>query len=184
MSQIKAVGELRSLIRTAGQQIISIAIYGDVANDYAALKSDYVDIAVKRHCKKRSLSANALCWALCSEIGNALQPPLPKEDVYRRAIRDVGVYEQLIIREEAVETFQLHWKNRGVGWFAEITDDSLLRGYKEVFAYCGTSTYDSREMNRLIDYLIDEARQMDLQIAFELDEIERIKEDWARECHL
>ena len=45
-------------------------------------------------------------------------------------------------------------------------------------AYCGSSTYDTKEMSTLIDYLVDQAEQMELQIAYDLREIEQIKEDW------
>ena len=56
-----------------------------------------------------------------------------------------------------------------------------LRGYVEVLAYKGSSVYDSRAMASLIDYLVDQAEQMELPIAYDLRQIERIKEDWGRE---
>jgi hypothetical protein len=39
-------------------------------------------------------------------------------------------------------------------------------------------------MSRLIDYLIDQAQQMELQIAYDLQEIEQIKEAWRGEHRL
>ena len=105
-----------------------------------------------------------MCWALCKDIGNALRPPLPKEEVYRKAIREVGEYEPLPIKDAAVETFRQRWAAKGVGWFAEIIDDSKIPGYKLVFAYYGSSTYDTATMSHLIDYLVDDAKQMGIPI--------------------
>ena len=46
-------------------------------------------------------------------------------------------------------------------------------------AYYGSSTYDTKAMSILIDYLVDEARQMELPIGYDLEEIEDIKNSWA-----
>ena len=84
-------------------------------------------------------------------------------------------------RAEALEAFMQTRKLLGVGWFAEVVGDAPLRGYVEVLAYKGSSVYDSRAMASLIDYLVDQAEQMELPIAYDLRQIERIKEDWGRE---
>lgn len=111
---------------------------------------------IKRTRKKRSLDANAYCWALCEEIAKAVH--ISKEDVYRRNIREVGVYTPLPIKTEAVAEFQRIWSARGVGWFADVIDDSKLPGFKKVFAYHGSSCYDTAQMARLIDSLIQDAQ--------------------------
>lgn len=179
--EIKAVGKLNDLRQMAGLQRMTLDIYGNSSEEFEELKDDIVDIRITPHRKKRSISANALCWSLCSEIGSALQPPIPKEVVYRKAIREVGVCETILIRDDALEAFQRHWATKGIGWFAELIDDAMLRGYVEVFAYAGSSTYDSKQMSILIDYLLDEAKQMELKIAFKIEEIQQIKDEWARE---
>ena len=116
-----------------------------------------------------------MCWSLCTDIGKALTPPIPKEEVYRKAIRDVGEYEPLPIREDAVETFQRRWASHGTGWFAEVVDNSKLKGYKLVFAYYGSSTYDTSAMSRLIDYLVQDARNMGLPLPATKEQEEMLK---------
>lgn len=111
---------------------------------------------IKKTRKRRSLDANAYCWHLADEIAKAVK--LSKEEVYRRNIREVGVYTPLPIKTEAVAEFQRIWSARGVGWFADIIDDSKLPGYKLLFAYHGSSEYDTAEMARLIDSLIQDAQ--------------------------
>ena len=63
-----------------------------------------------------------------------------------------------------METFQRRWSAKGTGWFAEVIDDSKIQGYKLVFAYYGSSTYDTASMSKLIDYLVDDAKQMGIPI--------------------
>jgi len=162
-----------------GKQRLTVALCGDFREQYAELADADVEVTVKKFRKRRSLDANAFCWQICTDIGNAISPPLTKEDVYRRAIRAVGVYEPLPIKECAVESFQRRWADKGVGWFADVIDDSKLDGYKLVFAYYGSSTYDSKEMATLIDYLVDDAKQMGLNI-LTASEIALMKEEWAK----
>ena len=147
-----------------GSQNITVTVTADFAEEYDRLKELPVSVDIKKATKKRSRDANAMCWAMCSDIGNALRPPLPKEEVYRMAIREVGEYEPLPIKAEAVETFQNRWAAKGTGWFAEVIDDSKLPGYKLVFAYYGSSTYDTATMSRLIDFLVEDARNLGLVI--------------------
>lgn len=159
------IGKLTGLQRLfGGEWVLSFATKGDADVIYERLKDAEVDVEIKKHNPKRSKDANAFCWGLCTDIGNAIRPPVPKEEVYRKAIREVGEYEPLPIREDAVETFQRRWASHGVGWFAEVVDNSKLKGYKLVFAYYGSSTYDTAAMSRLIDYLVDDAKQMGLPI--------------------
>lgn len=158
-----------------GSQNVTVTVAADFAEEYDRLKDVPVSVEIRKASKKRSRDANAMCWAMCSDIGNALRPPLPKEEVYRKAIREVGEYEPLPIKAEAVETFQNRWASKGTGWFAEVIDDSKLQGYKLVFAYYGSSTYDTTTMSRLIDYLVEDAREMGLVIPASKEQEEALK---------
>ena len=158
-----------------GEWVLSLSTTADAGTVYDKLKDVPVNVEIKKYNPKRSKSANDFCWALCTDIGKALTPPLPKEEVYRKAIRDVGEYEPLPIREDAVETFQRRWASHGTGWFAEVVDNSKLKGYKLVFAYYGSSTYDTAAMSRLIDYLVQDARNMGLQLPASKEQEEMLK---------
>lgn len=172
-------GKLKDMMRGMdGEWVVSFVTHENPVTMFYRLRDHEVNVEIKKATKQRSKDANAFCWSLCSEIGNALQPPVPKEEVYRRAIREVGDYEPLPIREDAVETFRSRWASKGTGWFAEVIDDSKLPGYKLVFAYYGSSTYDTATMSRLIDYLVDEAKQMELPIPASKEQEEMLKA-WA-----
>lgn len=170
-----------ALIKGEHRTVLVLNIFGDHVAELEALGGGALDVELKKHRERRSTRANALCWELCSQIGRAITPPIPKEDVYRDAIRAVGEYDQYYIREEALDSFMETRKLLGVGWFAEVVGEAPLRGWVEVFAYKGSSTYDTKTMSALIDYLVDQAEQLELQIAYDLREIEQIKEDWARD---
>lgn len=174
-------GNLKEISRgMGGEWIVSFVTRDNPVSMYYRLKDHEVNVEIKRATKPRSLDANAFCWALCSDIGKAITPPVPKEEVYRKAIREVGEYEPLPIKAEAVETFQRRWSSKGTGWFAEVIDDSKLPGYKLVFAYYGSSTYDTAAMSKLIDYLVDEAQQMDLSIPASKEQEEMLKQWQAK----
>ena len=160
------IGRLHDLMRGRdGDWIISISTKSDVREEYDKLSGQDIKVDIKKYYKKRTKTANDFCWALCTDIGNALSPPIPKEEVYRNAIRDVGVYSTVLLKEEEVEIFKRNWSSKGDGWFVNVIDDSKKNpGCKVVFAYYGTSTYDSAEMGRVLEYLVQDAREMGLSI--------------------
>ena len=179
---MRARGRLRELTINPRErtQNITVTVREDVSAECESLWEKEIDIEIRPHKKRRSLDANDLCWALCTEIGNAMRPPVPKEEVYRRAIRDVGSYFPVPIREDQVELFQARWQRNGIGWFAEVADRARgLAGYVKVFAYCGSSSYDTREMSRLLDYLMEDARAMEIAIPFSKKEEEELLKRWS-----
>lgn len=144
-----------------------------------ALKNDPFkagEFEIKRVRKKRSLEANSYMWALCSEIADALG--CTKEEVYRRNIRDGGEYTPLEIKDHAVEEFSQIWAMRGTGWFCDVVDDSKTPGYKLVFAYYGSSVYNSKQMSQLIDRVKADAEAIGL-VTLPPAQIAALVEEWG-----
>lgn len=135
-------------------------------------------IEIKPHRKKRSLDANAYLWILCQKLAEALHST--KEEIYIRHIRDVGQFEILPIREDAVETWIRNWNSRGLGWVAELQDDSKLQGYKRVINYYGSSVYNTKEMSVLIDSVVQEAKEQGIE-TLPPNELERMKKEWGKD---
>lgn len=133
------------------------------------------EFEITRQRKKRSLEANAYMWALCTEIAEVVG--CTKEDVYRRNIREGGEYTPLPIKATAVETFSRIWKAHGVGWFCDVIDDSKIPGYKLVFAYHGSSVYDTRQMSRLIERVKADAEAVGI-IPLPPDQIAVMMREW------
>lgn len=132
------------------------------------------DFDIKRKRKRRSLDANAYMWALCTEIANAVG--ISKEEVYKRNIREGGEYTPLPIKDEAIEEFSRIWSSHGIGWFCDVVDNSKLTGYKLVFAYHGSSEYDSNQMSRLINRVKADAESVGVP-TMTTDEIEKLIND-------
>lgn len=124
---------------------------------------------VKEYRKKRSLNANSYAWVLCSSIANILGST--KEEVYKKVIREVGEFEVIPIRKDAVEKFIKIWRSKGLGWLCD-AKPSKLDGYVNVTVYYGSSVYDTQQMSRLINSLVDEAKVLGIVT---LDEL-KIKE--------
>lgn len=114
-------------------------------------------VELKQHFNKRSLDANAYFWVLAGKLGAKVG--LPKEEVYRSLIPDVGDnYEIFPIRTDAVEKWIANWESKGTGWVCEILSESNLPGYTNVITYYGSSTYDTKQMSRLIELIITECK--------------------------
>lgn len=131
--------------------------------------------AIDKAKKKRSLDANAYLWVLVGKIAAAVG--IPADEVYRNAIRDAGEFTPLPIRADAVEEFSRVWGTKGTGWFVDILDDSKLPGYKLVRAYNGSSSYDTKQMSRLIDYVVQDAKSLDIETMTDR-ELSLLKEGW------
>ena len=115
---------------------------------------------IKEHRQRRSLDANGYLWVLISKIQQVLN--IPKEVIYKDVIRDIGVYEVVPIKNEAVNKFCEAWQKNGLGWITETTK-SKLDGYTNVLAYYGSSEYDTKEMSRLIEEVVQECRNLDIE---------------------
>ena len=141
-------------------------------------KGKELSAEVKVYRQKRSLDSNAYLWVLCQKISEVIRAT--KEEVYKKAIRDVGQFEIVPIKNEAVERWIEVWNSKGLGWFAEVMEDSKLPGYKKVISYYGSSIYDQREMSILVDNIVQEAKDLDIE-TMTPDELSRLKSEWGSE---
>ena len=112
--------------------------------------------------RKRSLDANAYLWALCDQIAKAVRST--KEEVYRAAVKRVGVVDVIPRRENAAAEWCRRWRSRGIGWVAE-TADMGLDGWVTVMAYWGSSAYSTAELSRLLDDVGEEAKGLGRETA-------------------
>lgn len=136
-----------------------------------------LNVELKKYKKKRSLDANAYMWVLVSKIQEKLN--IPKEDIYRDAIKNIGVYEVIPVKDEAVERFIEAWKHNGLGWVCETTK-SKLEGFTNVIAYYGSSTYNTKEMSRLVDLIVQECKQLNIETKTPA-EIKSLLESWGKD---
>ena len=119
------------------------------------------DVEIKQHRERRSLDANAYMWVLLDRLADKLSctgATLSKVDIYRDMIKNVpGVSETVCVMDSAVDTLRHGWEHNGLGWLTD-TMPSKIEGCTNVILYSGSSTYDTKQMSRLIDLIIEECK--------------------------
>lgn len=134
------------------------------------------DLDIKKTPKKRSLDSNSYYWVLCGKLAAKLKStPI---DIYRQHILDIGDnYEVLPIKDEAVDKFAEAWTKNGAGWVISIIGPSKLNGYTNLMAYYGSSTYDSKQMTRLIDLVVEDCKENGIE-TMTPGEIAQLNQKW------
>jgi len=149
------------LILSGGKQRISLEL--NEKKDVLHMKDDLLDIEIKKHREKRSDEANRYMWELCKQISEALRGEHTKLEIYHQALRAVGQFEIVPIKNADVEKYQKRWAALGYGWLTDIVGASKIEGYTNVIQYYGSSCYDTREMSILIDFIVDHAKNMGIE---------------------
>jgi len=139
-------------------------------------KGKELAVEIKQYRQRRSLDANSFCWVMCQKLAEVLRST--KEEIYRKAIRQVGQFEIVPIRDDAVERWIELWGSKGLGWFAEVMSDSKLPNYTNIISYYGSSVYDSREMTILLDEIVTWCMEMDIE-TLPKHEIDLLKSEWG-----
>ena len=138
-----------------------------------------ISIDIKR--EKRSVDANAYMWVLLDKLANKLSNDgvvYTSEMLYKHAIHMTGRPTYLPIRKDAVEAFKRQWRMDRVGRIAEVMGESKIPGYVVVAAYQGSSEYDSKEMSRLIDFIVEECKEQGIETQSP-EYINRLLTEWG-----
>ena len=174
------IGRFCELLRlSGGEWLITFTTREDPRSLIDRLKDAVITIDLKKFSPHRTPDANAFCWAICSDIGKALTPPVAKEEIYRRAIRAVGVYTECTVHIWDVDTVLTKWSKHGIGWFIDVVDDAGV-GKKKLNLYYGSSSYTVEEMRILLDWLVDQAEQMEIPLPLSKAEEERVLKRWEK----
>lgn len=123
--------------------------------------AEKLSIKITKHTKKRSLDANAYAWVLIGKI--AEKTNVPRVDVYRNAIREIGGnYDVVCAQDKAVDSLCTAWQKNGIGWITD-TMPSKLEDCTNVMLYHGSSSYDTQQMSRLINLLVQDCEQLGIE---------------------
>lgn len=155
--------EIKGLMysRISNKTTVEIEIDGNEAEHIEQFKGDYVDIALKRYKEKRSLDSNRYCWRLIGKLAGVTG--VNKSDIYRSYIKEIGGNNEVVcVQDKAVDTLVKGWKHNGLGWIAE-TFPSKLKGCTNVILYYGSSEYDTAQMSRLIDLVVNDCKEQGIE---------------------
>ena len=99
--------------------------------------------------------------------------------MYKQALWEYEVFEALRLRNDVMEYILQDHVNKGLGYSFDIIGACKnYEGYTNVMFYYGSSGYDSAKMSRLIDGMIEDAKDLGIE-TLPAGEIERMKQEWG-----
>lgn len=121
---------------------------------------DNKEYELKEHKPKRSSQSNRYFWKLLGELCFELDLDLIEE--YKKRVKELGVFRQWEIERDNLKTFNKMWTEKGIAWFIEIVD--IAPNNKVVVnAYYGSSSYNSKQMSKLIDDLVQDCQAVGIE---------------------
>lgn len=130
------------------------------------------EIEVKR--KKRSKNANSYFWKLLQELCFELNLDVIQE--YRKRVKELGIFQTFELDTKNLATFEFLWNKNGIGWFTEKVEENEEKAI--INAYYGSSSYNSKQMSRLIDNLVQDCRSVGIQTLEDIEIEELIRSEY------
>jgi len=136
-----------------------------------------LNIEIKRYRAKRSLNANNYFWKLLQELCEMAGIDTIEE--YKRRVKELGIFRRFRIEKENVNTFEKMWSAQGTAWFCEKFDIEYEGDmeFKLIHAYYGSSSFNTKQMSRLIDGLVQDCNIYGIATKSE-NEIKALLESW------
>ena len=133
--------------------------------------ADYVEI--KKYQKRRSLDANAALWKMLTLL--AEKQRTTKDELYEFYLRQYGVSRIIGIAPEAVDDM----KRLSGAKFFEVKGERDMGGKTMVYLEMifGSSGYSVKEMSRLLDHVIEDAKEQGIEF-ISSEERDLLLEKW------
>ena len=143
------------------------------------LQNEKLSIEIKKYRAKRSLNANSYFWVLLQELCEEIEIDTIEE--YKRRVKELGIFRTFKIMTEQVKTFKKVWEEQGVAWFCEIADTEYMGNaeFKIINAYYGSSSFNSKQMSRLIDNLVQDCQSAGIETKSK-EEINSLLKEWEK----
>lgn len=137
-----------------------------------------LDLEVTEHKEKRRINANNYFWVMLQKLCEKQE--LDTIEEYKRRIKELGIFRQFKIMTDQVKTFKKVWEDKGIAWFCEECDTEYIGDieFKIINAYYGSSSYDTKQMSRLIDDLVQDCKAIGIETKPEA-EIKSLLESWG-----
>lgn len=131
------------------------------------------DVTIEEHKEKRSLNANNYSWALQTKIAEALNESVDK--IHEQMVLDYGVLEFVSVRKDAWESVKRAFD------YCIVKGESTLNGNVYIHARVGVGThnYNTKEMARFIDGVVNEAKELGIE-TLEEKRINELVERWTK----
>lgn len=165
------------------KQRITVEVNEDFQEQFMKLKDTDLDIEIKKHRERRSLNANSYYWVLITKVAKRLR--ISNNRAHNIMLRRYGALEviddQLVYlvlpdvdeaEEKALESETYHI--RPTSQVKTGNDGKLYRTY---IMLKGSSAYDTAEMSRLINGIVDECKEMGIE-TLPPDKLKALLEAW------
>lgn len=154
------------------------AVYPAQAKEFCeCVEQKIYDAVLKEHHDRRSLDANAYFWMLAGKLGAKLN--ISPEEVYRQYIRDIsGNYVIQPVRVDMIDRWNRIWCSGHIGrMIDDLGECRHTPGYHNIRCYLGSSDYDSAQMSRLIDLIVEDCKLQGIPTDTP-EQLAKIKEAW------
>lgn len=169
-------GELKQVLGKDGKSLnILLTLTDTNPESLNDLFNQELSVRLIKYHPKRSLDANSYLWVLLSKMAEKLRTS--REELYEFKLRQYGVpYEKedgshvVIAMKSSVSLKELpgHWV-----WLKDVNGASNYMMIK------GTSEYDSAEMAKFLDMIIQDAKDLGIE-TLTPSELQQMKEDWEK----
>jgi len=171
-----------SIDLTTRKQRLTLELCGDFRRQYDDLQGKDLELTLKPYRERRSLNANAYLWKLIGDLAESMN--LPPVEVYRNAIKRVGIYKDFCdLSEKDAKTLQTAWGMLGLGWVCEQLDYAENGENVTIRCYYGSSVYNTKQMARLIDDVVSDCKEMGIETK-PPEEIDRLVSLWKGDTHV
>ena len=179
---MQTIGTLQDISRDYKTNKFKITLLLEQRESISSLeeiKDDKLSVEIKKYRKSRSNDANKYFWKLLQEICE--QKGIDTIEDYKRRVKELGIFKQFKIMTQDVKTFEKIWTDRGIAWFCEILDTEYIGNteFKIINAYYGSSSYNSKQMSRLIDNLVQDCEAVGIETKSD-KEIESLLKEWDK----
>lgn len=110
--------------------------------------------------EKRSNKANKYFWELLGQL--CLEMGLDTIEEYKKRVRQLGVFRYWEIDKDNVATFNKMWSEHGIAWFTDVVDIAE-NGKIGINAYYGSSSYNTKQMAKLIDGVVQDCKAIGIE---------------------
>lgn len=137
-----------------------------------------LDLEISKHKEKRRTNANSYFWLMLQKLCEKQE--LDTIEEYKRRIKELGIFRIFRIEKENINTFKIIWEEKGIAWFVEEFDTEYVGDieFKILHAYYGSSSFDKKQMSRLIDGVVQDCQAVGIEIKTEA-EIKSLLENWG-----
>lgn len=176
---MKIQSKIDNLVKSInGYYLVTLQVPKIAVNDLFKLKDDDLDVEIKKHREKRSLTANSYLWVLCRELAKTMESTTSMFDVYKIKLREYSSWWDEIIVSDKIFNYLKKQEDEEHAEF-RVVDELERKGNKvRARVYLGSSKFDSKEMSRVIDGLVQDCKEQGID-TMPPDELARLIGEWS-----